>query len=128
MSWGWRWEEARAVRHRKSGWTLSRPTDQRLALYSNLVKELLDHERIVTTEAKARAVKPIVEKVITLGKGATLHARRQALALLADEEVVEKVFTQLAKRYAERPGGYTRLVKLGPRLGDGAPRALLELV
>lgn len=116
------------MRHRKSGWTLSRPTDQRLALYSNLVKELLDHERIVTTEAKARAVKPIVEKVITLGKGATLHARRQALALLADEEVVEKVFTQLAKRYAERPGGYTRLVKLGPRLGDGAPRALLELV
>ncbi len=116
------------MRHRKAGWKLSRPTDQRLALYRNLVKELLDHERIVTTEAKARAVKPIVEKVITLGKGASLHARRQALALLADEEVVDKVFTQLAKRYAERPGGYTRMVKLGPRLGDGAPQALLELV
>jgi len=116
------------LRHRKAGWKLSRPTDQRLALYRNLVKELLDHERIVTTEAKARAVKPIVEKVITLGKGATLHTRRQALSLLADEEVVDKVFTQLAKRYAERPGGYTRMVKLGPRLGDGAPQALLELV
>ncbi len=116
------------MRHRKAGWKLSRPTDQRLALYRNLVKELLDHEKIVTTEAKARAVKPIVEKVITLGKGASLHARRQALALLADEEVVDKVFTQLAKRYAERPGGYTRMVKLGPRLGDAAPQALLEWV
>ena len=116
------------MRHRKAGWRLSRPTDQRLALYRNLVKELVDHEKIVTTEAKARAVKPIVEKVITWGKGATLHSRRQALAMLNDERVVEKVFTQLAKRYAERPGGYTRLVKLGPRLGDGAPQALLELV
>ena len=116
------------MRHGKSGWKLSRPTDVRLALYRTLVKEVLDHERIVTTEAKARAVKPIVEKVITLGKGATLHSRRQALALLSDEKVVDKVFTQLAKRYAGRPGGYTRMVKLGPRLGDGAPQALLELV
>ena len=89
---------------------------------------MLDHERITTTQAKARAVKPIAERVITLGKKSSLHTRRQALALLADEAVVEKVFDTLAKRYAERPGGYTRLVKLGPRPGDAAPMAVLELV
>ena len=89
---------------------------------------MLDHERITTTQAKARAVKPIAERVITLGKKSSLHTRRQALALLTDEAVVEKVFDTLAKRYAERPGGYTRLVKLGPRPGDAAPMAVLELV
>ena len=89
---------------------------------------MLDHERITTTQAKARAVKPIAERVITLGKKPSLHTRRQALALLTDEAVVEKVFDTLAKRYAERPGGYTRLVKLGPRPGDAAPMAVLELV
>jgi len=88
----------------------------------------VDHEKITTTQAKARAVKPVAERVINLGKRASLPARSQALALLADEAAVEKVFGPLAKRYAERPGGYTRLVKLGPRPGDGAAMAVLELV
>jgi large subunit ribosomal protein L17 len=100
----------------------------RRALYRNLVTDLLNHEKIVTTEAKAKEVRGQAEKIITLGKEGGLSAFRQALAFVTDKKVVEKVFSELAPRYAERPGGYTRIVKLGPRLGDGAPMVQLALV
>jgi len=97
-------------------------------MYRNLVTDLLDHEKIVTTEAKAKEVRSLTEKIITLGKGGGLHSYRQALSFIMDKKVAEKIFAELAPRYAERNGGYTRIVKLGPRLGDGAPMAQLELV
>ena len=99
-----------------------------MALYKNLVTDLLRHEKIVTTEAKAKEARRLAEKVITLGKEGSLHSRRQALAFVADKMIVEKTFTLLAQRYATRPGGYTRVTKLGRRLGDGATMAKLELV
>jgi large subunit ribosomal protein L17 len=99
-----------------------------MALYRNLVTDLLRYEKIVTTEAKAKEARSLAEKMITLGKRKNLNARRQALAFVYDKDVVDKLFTELGPRYAERPGGYTRVVKLGPRLGDGAPMAHLELV
>ena len=114
--------------HRIDGRKLGRPTDHRRALFRNLVTDLLRHEKIITTEAKANEVRWLAEKVITLGKRGDLHARRQALAFVYDKKIVEKVFDSLAPRYAERPGGYTRIVKLGPRLGDGARMAQLEMV
>ena len=116
------------MRHRKSGRKLGRKSDHRRALYRNMVTDLLRNEHLSTTEAKAKEIKGIAEKIITLGKREDLHARRQALAYVADKKVVSKVFDDLGPRYAERPGGYTRLVKLGPRLGDAAPMARLELV
>ena len=116
------------MRHRVAGRKLSRPTDHRMALYRNLVTDLLRYEKLTTTEAKAKEVRGLAEKMITLGKDGQLHARRQALAFIIDKKVVEKVFTDLAPRYADRPGGYTRVIKLGPRLGDGASLARLELV
>jgi large subunit ribosomal protein L17 len=116
------------MRHRVAGRRLSRSSGHRKALYRNLVTDLLRHEKIVTTEAKAREAGPLAEKMITLGKQGTLHARRQALAFVIDKKVVDKVFGEFGPRYADRPGGYTRLTKLGPRLGDGAPMAQLELV
>ncbi len=116
------------MRHRVAGRKLSRPTGHRMSLYGNLAAELLRHERIVTTEAKAKEVRSVGERVITLGKAGTLHARRQALAMIGDKKVVEKVFNELAPRYAGRNGGYTRVLKTGPRRGDSAPMALLELV
>ena len=116
------------MRHRVNGRKLGRPTGHRVAMYRNLITDLLRYEKIVTTEAKAKEVRGMAEKTITLGKNGTLHARRQALAFVTDKKVVPKLFDELASRYADRPGGYTRLVKLGPRLGDGAPMARLELV
>jgi large subunit ribosomal protein L17 len=116
------------MRHRVAGRKLSRPTGHRRALYRNLVTDLLRYEKIVTTEAKAKEVGPLTEKMITLGKQGTLHARRQALSFVLDKDVVDKVFATVGPRYAERPGGYTRIVKLGPRSGDGAPMAQIELV
>ena len=116
------------MRHRIAGKKLSRPTEHRMAMYYNLVSELLKHERVTTTEAKAKEVRGITEKVITLGKSGNLHARRQALAMAGDKKVVDKVFNELTTRYAQRSGGYTRILKLGPRLGDGAPMAQIELV
>jgi large subunit ribosomal protein L17 len=116
------------MRHRVAGRRLSRPTGHRRALYRNLVTDLLRYEKIVTTEAKAKEVGPLTEKMITLGKQGTLHARRQALSFVLDKDVVDKVFATVGPRYAERPGGYTRIVKLGPRSGDGAPMAQIELV
>jgi len=116
------------MRHKIAGKKLNRPTGHRKALYRNLVTDLLNYEKITTTEAKAKAMRSIAEKMITLGKKSGLHAYRQALAFIIDEKVAEKVFTELATRYAERPGGYTRIVKLGPRLGDSAPMVQLMLV
>ncbi len=98
------------------------------ALYRNLVTDLLGYEKITTTEAKAKQARSLVDKMITLGKRGGLHSRRQALAFIFDKKVVDKVFTELTHRYAERPGGYTRITKLGRRLGDGAAMVQLELV
>ena len=97
-------------------------------MYRNLVTDLLGYEKLITTEAKAKEVRGLAEKMITLGKRGELHSRRQALSFIMDKKVAEKVFTELAPRYAERPGGYTRITKLEPRLGDGAPMVQLELV
>jgi large subunit ribosomal protein L17 len=116
------------MRHQVSGRRFDRPTDARLAMYRNLVASLLDNEKMVTTEAKAKEIRPMAEKVITLGKKGTLDARRRALAFIYDEDIVTKVFDDIATRYAQRPGGYTRIVKLAPRLGDNAPMAQIELV
>ena len=116
------------MRHKIAGRGMSRASGHRKALYRNLVTDLLKHEKIVTTEAKAREIRNMAEKMITLGKKGDLSARRRALAFIYDESVVEKVFGDIAKRYAERKGGYTRITKLAPRLGDGAPMAQLELV
>ena len=116
------------MRHRVAGRKLNRPTQHRLLMLRNQVTQLLKHERIRTTEAKARETRRMAERVITLGKKGALHHRRQALALVLEKPVVHKVFSDLAQRYQERPGGYTRLIKVGPRKGDGAPMAILELV
>jgi large subunit ribosomal protein L17 len=97
-------------------------------MYRNMVTDLLKHEKIVTTEAKAKEVRGMAEKMITLGKKSGLHAYRQALTFITDTKVTEKVFAELAPRYKERPGGYTRIVKLEPRLGDNAAMVQLELV
>ena len=117
------------MRHQRQRYQLSRSASHRKALLINLVKELVDHERIRTTEAKAKAVKPEVERLITLAKRGDLHARRQALAALGqDKFVVYKLFEEIAPRYAERPGGYTRILKLGPRRSDSTEMVFLELV
>ncbi len=116
------------MRHRVAGRRLGRTTAHRRALYRNLVTDLLKHEKIITTEAKAKEVRGLAEKMITLGKKSGLHSYRQALSFIMDKKVTEKVFAELAPRYSERPGGYTRIVKLEPRLGDGAPMVQLELV
>ncbi|MBI2165800.1 MAG: 50S ribosomal protein L17 [Chloroflexi bacterium] len=111
-----------------AGRKLDRPTGERIALYRTLVTDFLRHEKVETTVAKAKEIKGIAEKMITLGKKGSLHHRRMALAYLTDEEVVRKVFAELAERFRERPGGYTRLVRSGYRRGDAAPLAILELV
>jgi large subunit ribosomal protein L17 len=117
------------MRHRKTRHKLSRDASHRKALLRNLCIEVLDHERIKTSQAKAKAVKPEVEKLITLGKRGDLHARRQALSALGqDKFVVHKLFEEVAPRYADRSGGYTRIVKLGPRRSDSTEMVLLELV
>lgn len=116
------------MRHHVAGRRLSRPTDHRILMYRNLVTDLLKYEKIVTTEAKAKEVRGMAERIITLGKDGSLRARRQVLAFVTEEKVVAKLFDELASNYAQRPGGYTRIIKLGPRLGDAAPMAQLELV
>ena len=113
---------------RRSGRKLARASGHRRALRRGLVTDLLNHEKIVTTEARARDVRSQAEKMVTLGKDGGLRARRQALTFIFSKKVTEKVFGELAERYKERPGGYTRVVKLGPRLGDGAHMVQLELV
>jgi large subunit ribosomal protein L17 len=116
------------MRHQRSGKKLGRDSAHRKALYANLTASLIEHGRIRTTETKAKAVRPIVEKMITLGRDGSIHARRQALAYLRTQEVVHKLFSEVGPRFSDRPGGYTRVVKLGPRQGDSAPMAYLELV
>ena len=116
------------MRHNVAGRKLGRPTAHRMAMYKNMVVSLLQHERIQTTEPKAKEVRGLAEKIITRGKKGTLHERRQAMAFVGDEKIVKKTFEDLANRYKDRQGGYTRLIKLGPRKGDAAPMAILELV
>jgi len=116
------------MRHKVAGRKLGRATGHRRAMYRNLVTDLLNCERITTTEAKAKEVRGLAEEMITLGKEGGLHSHRQALSFIMDKRVTERVFTELAPRFAERSGGYTRIVKLGPRLGDGAAMVQLELV
>jgi large subunit ribosomal protein L17 len=116
------------MRHAVAGRKLSRPTGHRLALYRNLVTDLLRYERIQTTLPKARAIQPIAEKILTVGKNDSVHHRRLAAAQLFDPKIVQKLFDVLGPRFAERPGGYTRILKLGKRLGDAADVAIIELV
>ena len=117
------------MRHQKTRHKLSRDAAHRKSLLANLCVEVIDHERIKTTEAKAKAVKPEVEKLITLAKRGDLHARRQALSALGqDKFTVYKLFEEVAPRYGSRPGGYTRIVKLGPRKSDSTEMVYLELV
>jgi large subunit ribosomal protein L17 len=116
------------MRHKVAGRKLGRSSAHRKALYRNLVTDLLKHEKITTSEAKAKEIRSLAEQMITLGKEGKLNSRRKALSFILDEKVTEKVFTELAPRYAERQGGYTRIIKLGPRLGDGAPMIKIELV
>lgn len=116
------------MRHRISGRKLGRRSSHRWALYRNLVSDLFRHGKIVTTEAKAKEVRGLAEKMITLGKEGTLPARRRALAFTTDKHIIDKLFNELAPKYTERPGGYTRLTKLGPRLGDRAPMVQLEMI
>ncbi|MFN2469136.1 MAG: 50S ribosomal protein L17 [Gaiellaceae bacterium] len=116
------------MKHQRAGKKLGRDSAHRKALYSNLAGALIEHGRIRTTEAKAKAVKPIAEQMITLGRRGDIHARRQALAYLRSQDVVHKLFADVAPRFADRPGGYSRIVKLGPRQGDSAAMVYLELV
>lgn len=116
------------MRHRNYGKKLSRNTSHRRALLRNLVTSLLIEERIETTVAKAKAAKPVAEQLITLGKRGDLHARRQAASYLLNSGAVKSLFGDIAKRYASRPGGYTRIIRTGWRKGDGADLAVLELV
>lgn len=116
------------MRHNKAGRRLGRTTSHRLAMFRNMVTSLLLHEKIQTTDAKAKELRPIAEKMITLGKRGDLHAIRQASAYIRDKKVVTKLFATIAPRYKERAGGYTRIVKLGIRPGDTASVSLIELV
>lgn len=117
------------MRHGMKRNKLGRDSAHRKALMSNLSKELIEHERIKTSQAKAKAAKPEIEKLITLAKRGDLHARRQALSVLRqDKFAVHKLFDEIAPRYAERPGGYTRIVKIGPRKSDSTEMVFLELV
>ncbi len=116
------------MKHLVKGKKLQRNTAQRRALLRNLVTSFLEKERIRTTLAKAKATRPLAEKMITLSKSDSLHARRQALRFIYKKPVVKKLFEELGPRFSERPGGYTRIVKVGPRAGDGAEMAVLELI
>ena len=116
------------MRHRKSGRRLGRTSAHRKAMFANMAASLIKHEQIATTLAKAKDLRPIVEKLITLGKRGDLHARRQAYAALNEEGQVDKLFSVLAERYAERAGGYTRIARAGFRYGDAAPMAVIELI
>jgi large subunit ribosomal protein L17 len=116
------------MRHRVGGFKLKRPVDSRNALLRNLTTSVIEHERVITTITKAKAVRPWVEKMITLAKADTLHSRRQAAAILRTPASVKKLFDTLGTRFGQRNGGYTRITRLAPRQGDGAEQALIELV
>ena len=116
------------MRHRVGGFKLKRPVDSRNALLRNLATSVIQEERVITTVPKAKAVRPLVEKMITLAKADTLHTRRQAAAVLRTPAAVKKLFDTLGTRFGQRNGGYTRITRLGPRKGDGAEQAIIELV
>jgi large subunit ribosomal protein L17 len=116
------------MRHRRSGRKLGRDASHRKALYANLASALIEHGRIKTTAAKAKEVKPVAEQMITLGRRGGVPARRQALASLRSQDVVHKLFSDVGPRFAGRPGGYSRIVRIGPRQGDAAEMVYLELV
>ena len=116
------------MRHRKSGRKLNRTSSHRKAMMRNMVTSLLDHERIETTDAKAKELRGLADRMITLGKRGDLHARRQALSVIRSKSVTAKLFDELAERFRDRPGGYTRVIKLGNRVGDAAPVSIIELV
>lgn len=116
------------MRHNKSGRRLGRNSSHRSAMMRNMVTSLLEHEKITTTDCRAKELRKLADKMITLGKRGDLHARRQALQVMRDSKVVAKLFERLAPRYQDRPGGYTRIIKLGNRLGDNASQSIIELV
>ena len=116
------------MRHRKGNYKLGRRSDHRLALFRNLLTALFRHERILTTEAKAKAIRGTADEMVTLAKRESLHARRQVLSMIADATVVGRLFDTIAARFADRNGGYTRIIHVGPRPGDAAPMVYLELV
>ena len=116
------------MRHNSAGRRLGRTTSHRIAMFRNMVTSFLQHEKITTTDAKAKELRSIAERMITLGKRGDLHATRQAAAYIRDKKVVTKLFTEIAPRFADRPGGYTRIIKLGIRPGDNAPVSVIELV
>src|ERR1035438_259047 len=116
------------MRHKVAGYKLKRDIGSRKALFRGLVTSVIEHERIITTVPKAKAVRPLVEKMITLAKEYTLHSRRQAAMIIETPATLKKLFDKLGTRFGQRNGGYTRIVRLGPRKGDGAEQAMLELV
>jgi large subunit ribosomal protein L17 len=116
------------MRHNKSGKRLGRNSSHRSAMLRNMVTSLLEHEKITTTDARAKELRKVAERMITLGKRGDLHARRQALEVIRDRKVVAKLFDMVGPRYKDRPGGYTRIIKLGVRLGDNAALSQIELV
>ena len=116
------------MRHNKAGRRLGRTTSHRTAMFRNMVTSFLQHERITTTDAKAKELRPLAEKMITLGKKGDLAAIRQAAAIIRDKKVVTKLFSVIAPRYKEREGGYTRIIKVGQRFGDASPVSIIELV
>ena len=116
------------MRHNKSGKRLGRNTPHRAAMLRNMVTSLFEHEKITTTDARAKELRKVVDRMITLGKRGDLHARRQVLSVIRDQKVVAKLFDQIGPRYKDRPGGYTRIIKIGSRLGDNAPQSIIALV
>jgi large subunit ribosomal protein L17 len=116
------------MRHKLAGRRLGRTTSHRMAMFRNMVTSLFEHERIVTTAEKAKELRPIAEKMITLAKKNDLHARRQALSFIRSKDVVEKLFTDIKDKFSDRKGGYTRILKTGIRKGDAAEMAIIELV
>ncbi|MEN0001958.1 MAG: 50S ribosomal protein L17 [Pseudomonadota bacterium] len=116
------------MRHRKAGRKLNRTSSHRKAMFANMAASLIEHEQIVTTLPKAKELRPIVEKLVTLGKRGDLHARRQAISQIQDQAQVRKLFDTIAKRYEDRNGGYLRIMKAGFRYGDSAPMAVIEFV
>lgn len=116
------------MRHNKSGKRLGRNTPHRTAMLRNMVTSLFDHEKITTTDARAKELRKVADRMITLGKRGDLHARRQVLSVIRDQKIVAKLFDQIGPRYKDRPGGYTRIIKVGSRLGDNAPQSIISLV
>jgi large subunit ribosomal protein L17 len=116
------------MRHRKGNYKLGRRSDHRLAMFRNLLTSLFRHERVLTTEAKAKAIRATADEMVTLAKRENLHARRQVLTMVNDTVVVGRLFDTIAARFADRHGGYTRIIRVGPRPGDAAPMVYLELV